>query len=125
MEKKNYTEKNYTEKNYTSDLTVSQYNQIAGHLPHKKRTAPRKASYHAIVNAILYRLKNGCVWKDLPKDFPHYKTVFHYFTLWKKQGIWDTILDDLNTRNRTAQKKVCSHLADRGFSSGEEHGHRR
>ena len=93
------------QKNYTSDLTVSQFEKIAVHIPEKKKTAPREIEYHQIVNGILYRLVNGCSWRNLPKDFPNYKTVFHYSNLWKKEGIWDKILDDLTTKNRIAEKK--------------------
>jgi putative transposase len=90
---------------YSSDLTVDQYNKISIFIPQKKVTAPRTVSYHEIINAILYRLKNGCTWEDLPHDFPDYKTVFHYFNLWTKEGIWDKMLDELKIENRTSQKK--------------------
>ncbi|MFO0822802.1 MAG: IS5 family transposase [Gemmataceae bacterium] len=39
-----------------------------------------------IVNAIFYHLRGGSSWELLPHDFPHYKTVFHHFTLWRKAG---------------------------------------
>ena len=57
---------------------------MTGYLPPKRETAPRKAPYHHIINALFYRLKfyrlkNGCIWKDLPKDFPNHKSVSHYF----------------------------------------------
>ena len=92
-------------KSYSSDLTIEQYDQIDLFIPEKKETAPRTVSYHEIVNTILYRLKNGCTWEDLPHDFPDCKTVFHYFNTWKKDGVWDKMLDDLKTKNRTGQKK--------------------
>lgn len=91
-------------KNYTSDLTTEQFEKIAIHLK-KRQTAPRSVQYHDIVNGILYRLKNGCSWKDLPKDFPNYKTVFHYSNLWIKEGVWDAVLDELKVENRVSQKK--------------------
>lgn len=91
-------------KHYSSDLTIKQYEQIAAFLPVKKETSPRTVSYHEIINAILYRLKNGCTWQDLPHDLPDHKTVFHYFNAWKKAGVWDTMLHDLKTKNRVAEK---------------------
>lgn len=97
---------------YTSDLTVAQYERIAVHIPKKKKTAPRTVEYHAIINGIFYRLKNGCTWEDLPKDFPHYKTVFHYFNIWEKEGVWKNMLDDLKIENRTCQKKHSSNSPD-------------
>ena len=97
---------------YSSDLTVEQYNEISKFITEKKITAPRTVSYHEIINAILYRLKNGCTWEDLPHDLPDSKTVFHYFNLWKKEGVWDRMLDELKNRNRTSQKKQNSNPPD-------------
>ena len=99
-------------KRYSSDLTIEQYQQIAPFIPVKKETSPRIVSYHEIINAILSRLKNGCTWEDLPHDLPDYKTVFHYFNAWKKAGFRDTMLDDLKTKNRVAEKKSSTDVAD-------------
>lgn len=96
---------------YTSDLTTEQFEKIAIHLK-KRQTAPRTVQYHDIVNGILYRLKNGCSWQDLPKDFPNYKTVFHYSNLWIKEGVWNVVLDELKIENRTAQKKHSTDSPD-------------
>jgi transposase len=96
---------------YTSDLTTEQYQKIAIHFK-KRKTAPRTVQYHDIVNGILYRLKNGCSWENLPKDFPNYKTVFHYSNLWIKEGIWDMVLDELKIENRIDQKKCSANSPD-------------
>jgi transposase len=100
-------------KGYSSDLTPEQFEKIRVHLPQKKQTAPRKIEQHDIVNGIMYQLKNGCIWKDLPNDLPNCKTVFHYFTLWKKEGVWDKVLDELNIENRLAVEKKTSKFDDR------------
>jgi transposase len=39
-------------------------------LPKKKQTCPHKWSNRLLFDAMLYQLKNGCHWTDLPKDFP-------------------------------------------------------
>ena len=36
-----------------------------------------------IVNAVFYVLKSGCHWRMLPREFPPWKTVFHYFRAWR------------------------------------------
>src|SRR5262249_50075814 len=48
-----------------------------------------------ILNAIFYHLRGGSSWELLPHDFPHYKTVFHYFALWRKSGLWERVHDRL------------------------------
>jgi len=44
-----------------------------------------------IVNGIFYVSKNGCVWRDLPCDFPPYQTVYWYHSKWIKEGTWENI----------------------------------
>ena len=100
-------------KAYTSNLTPSQFEKVAQYIPQKKQTAPREVPYDAILDAIFYRLHNGCKWEDLPGDFPNHKTVFHYANAWKKEGVWDKMLDALKVENRIAQKKRTTDLANR------------
>ena len=58
---------------YTSDLTDQEWSIVEPllleYLLGKKRTCPLKWSYREIFDAVLYQLKNGCNWRDLPKDF--------------------------------------------------------
>ncbi len=50
---------------YTTDLTLAQFEVLAELLPQSK-TKKGFITKHLIVNAILYQLKNGCQWRDLP-----------------------------------------------------------
>jgi putative transposase len=47
-----------------------------------------------VVNAILYLVFTGCQWRFLPKDYPHWRTVYGYFARWQTDG---TLVSD--TRN--------------------------
>ncbi len=49
----------------------------------------------------MYILRSGCAWELLPKDFPPYKTVYHYFRKWKINGLWKKINDKLRERTRS------------------------
>ena len=48
------------------------------------------------MKAIMYILKTGCQWRMLPKDFPHYNTVFYYFNKWKREGVFEELMDTLH-----------------------------
>ena len=48
-----------------------------------------------VVNAILYILRTGCQWRNLPHDFPPWGTVSWYFWLWCNDGTWARIHDRL------------------------------
>ena len=57
-------------------------------LPQSSRGRPRVYETRLVVDAILYVVKNGCIWRCLPNDFPPWKTVYHYFRSWSISGVW-------------------------------------
>jgi putative transposase len=61
---------------YTSDLTDAQWVRLAPLIPPAEPGGrPRSVDIRAIVNAIFYRTKTGCQWRNLPHDFPPWGTV--------------------------------------------------
>jgi transposase len=88
-----------TRKPYPTDLTDAQWERLEPLIPRPK-SGTRKGGRPAtdrreVVNAIFYHLRGGSSWELLPHDFPHYKTVFHYFRLWRLSGLWERIHDRL------------------------------
>ena len=87
---------------YPTDLNDTEWAQIVPYLPEPSSTgAPRKHGWRTILNAIFYVVKNGCVWRALPHDFPTWKTVYHYFRLFRRTGLWE----QLNTEIREAVRE--------------------
>ena len=50
------------------------------------------AQRRMIVNGIFYVLKTGVPWRDLPERYGKWKTVYHYFNAWSKDGTFDALL---------------------------------
>ena len=48
-----------------------------------------------LLNAILYKVDNGCKWRNLPHDFPPWQTVYSFFRRAKISGLWDELLQFL------------------------------
>ena len=48
--------------------------------------SPRK-----ILNAVFYLLKSGCPWRLLPRDFPPWKSVYHWFRKWRIDGTFEQL----------------------------------
>ena len=90
---------------YTSSLTDREWEIIKPLLPEKKRTRPPKWSKREILDGILYQLKNGCNWCDLPKDLPPYSTVFWHYKQWRSEGIIEDISFELHAQVRERIKK--------------------
>ena len=90
-----------TKKRYSSDLTDQEWEILEPLIPEAKTGGhPRTTDIREAVNGILYRLKNGCSWENLPTDFPPYKTVFHYYREWTLDGTIEQIHDTLRRKVR-------------------------
>ncbi len=50
---------------------------------------PRQVDLYEIFCAILYLLKSGCQWRMIPNEFPHWRTVYEYFSIWEKKQYLD------------------------------------
>jgi putative transposase len=61
-------------------------------------------SWRSIVNGIFYVVKGGIPWRLLPKEYPPYQTVYHYFRQWCKNGFWQELNDKLAERIRLKPK---------------------
>ena len=86
---------------YPTDLSDAEWSCLAPHLPSPKTGGrPRIHSPRAILDAIFYVLKSGCPWRLLPRDFPPWRTVYHYFRQWRLAGIFEQINAALRKRLR-------------------------
>jgi len=91
-----------TRKPYPSDLTDAQWDILAPLIPEPSPESPREPiSRREIVNGILYLLRTGCSWRQMPHDLPNGKTVYHYFRRWKLDGTWEKAMTNLRREVRT------------------------
>jgi putative transposase len=88
-------------KPYPSDLSDEQWAFLVDWLPDAKPGGrPRGTDLREVVNALLYVVRNGCTWRSLPHDFPHWRTVYGYYRAWMDDGTWDQIVAELRMRVR-------------------------
>jgi transposase len=59
-----------------------------------------------IVNVILYLLRTGCSWRQLPADFPPYPSVDRHFAVGRADGTVDRLHDLLRERLRAAEGRA-------------------
>jgi putative transposase len=77
---------------YPTDLNDTQWSKIRTYLPAEAKTGRRREhGWRRILNGIFYLLQSGCSWRMLPSDLPPWKTVYHYFRLWRQDGTWERL----------------------------------
>jgi transposase len=55
--------------------------------PHRvgrPRTRPRRV----LLDAMFYLVRTGCQWRLLPREYPPWQTVYHYWRAWRLDGTW-------------------------------------
>ena len=85
---------------YSSDLSEKEWEMIepllGSFLARKGRGRRPKWSLRALLNGMMYQLKNGCNWGDLPKDFPPYSTVYWHYKKWREANLFEKVLQTLH-----------------------------
>jgi putative transposase len=81
-----------TRQPYDTDLTDSEWIRLEPLVPAAKLGGrPPDHTRREILNGIFYAIRSGCAWRLLPHDLPAWGTVYHYFWLWRRRGLWETI----------------------------------
>jgi putative transposase len=88
---------------YASDTTGKEWILLSRLFPRRSRIGrPPEWPLRTIMDAILYILATGCQWRALPKSFPPFTTVQHYFYDWRDRNVWRQINRVLVERARRA-----------------------
>lgn len=105
------------------DLTNKQWEQLEPVLPPQKPHTGRPALDHrTVMNGILWVLRTGAPWRDLPERYGKWTTIYSRFQRWRKQGVWDRILSELQTiRSRNKQIDWEIHLIDGSVVRAHQH----
>jgi len=92
---------------YPSDLTDVQWTKLEPLLKPSRGTRhaggrPRKYELRRVADALLYVVKTGCQWRQLPSNFPPWQTVHQQFRAWRDDGTWEWVGKALREQGRKA-----------------------
>jgi transposase len=89
---------------YPSDTSDEQWALIEPLLPAVNTGGrPEKHPRRAVVDAILYVVRTGCAWRQLPADFPPGQTVYWYFNRWEQAKATEKILPVVRAQLRVQE----------------------
>jgi transposase len=78
------------------DLSSEQWERLKPLLPQQKpRTGKPNKDHRTVINGILWILRTGAPWRDLPERYGPWESVATRFYRWQKAGIWNQILEHL------------------------------
>ncbi len=105
------------------DLTDEQWARLKPLLPPQKpRTGRKNLDHRRIINGILWILRTGAPWDDLPRRYGKRGTVSSRYYRWRKAGIWDRIFADLQAQaDRDTNLDWTIHFVDSTVIRAHQH----
>lgn len=75
-------------------LNDKQWRRIEPHLP-RNLPGPARDDDRRIISGIIHMLQSGGRWRDCPREYGPYTTIYNRFNRWAKKDRWRAIFEAL------------------------------
>lgn len=82
----------------TYRLSDAQWEKIKDILPPNGKRGGQWKDHRLMIDGILWALSDGGRWRNIPKEFGPWQSVYDRFRNWTRRGWWDRILRRLQAR---------------------------
>ena len=90
--------------------------------PQKPRTGRPSLDHRTFIEAVLWLAHTGAPWRDLPRRYGSWRTVYSRFRRWQQAGIFDRVLAALQRAGDAAGALDWSlHFVDRSIVRAHQH----
>ncbi|MFD7490607.1 IS5 family transposase [Streptomyces mirabilis] len=116
------------------DLTNAEWDRLESFLPPGGARGGRWSDHRRVINGVLYRVRTGVQWRDLPERFGPWETVYKRHRRWSADGTWQMLLSriqaaedaaggiDWDVSVRPAEEGVPGRRSSKGGRAGDEPG---
>lgn len=73
------------------EVSDAQWELIAPHLPPKRRTGRPRADDRKTLEGILWVLRSGARWQDVPREYGSSTTCWRRLKEWEESGVWESL----------------------------------
>ncbi|MDG9700909.1 IS5 family transposase [Streptomyces sp. DH37] len=81
------------------ELTDAAWERIAPLLPGADGRGRPWRDHRQVINGVLWRLRTGVPWRDLPERYGPWQTVYERFARWEADGTWARLLQEVQVRD--------------------------
>ncbi|MFF2329586.1 MULTISPECIES: IS5 family transposase [unclassified Streptomyces] len=84
------------------DLTNAEWDRLESFLPPGGGRGGRWSDHRRVINGVLYRVRTGVQWRDLPERFGPWETVYKRHRRWSADGTWKMLLSRIQAAEDAA-----------------------
>jgi transposase len=103
------------------ELTDAAWAELEPLLPGNGGRGQQWADHRRVINGILWKLRTGAPWRDLPERYGSWKTVYARFVRWRRDGTWDRLLARVQTKSDAAGEVVWEVSVDSTTVRAHQH----
>ena len=103
------------------EITDKAWEQIASLLPENGRRGGQWSEHRKVVNGILWRLRTGAPWRDLPSRYGPWQTCYDRFVRWRRDGTRERLLAHAQTKSDAVGEVVWEVSVDSTIARAHQH----
>jgi transposase len=81
------------------ELTDAAWARIEPLLPRAQGRGRRWRDHRQVINGILWRLRTGAPWRDLPERYGPWQTCYERWKRWDEDGTWARLLEHVQVKD--------------------------
>ncbi|WP_374228279.1 IS5 family transposase [Streptacidiphilus sp. ASG 303] len=103
------------------ELTDAAWERIAPLLPGADGRGRPWRDHRQVVNGVLWRLRTGAPWRDLPERYGPWQTVYERFARWEADGTWARLLEHVQVRDDAVGRVEWTVSVDSTVNRAHQH----
>ncbi len=80
------------------EISDREWELVKDLLPVPKKRGRRPTETRKVLNGMLWILRTGAPWRDLPERYGPWRTVYDRFNLWSRDGTFDRVVSRLQAQ---------------------------
>lgn len=103
------------------ELTDRAWEELVPLLPGNGRRGGQWRDHRRTINGILWKLRTGAPWRDLPARYGAWQTCYDRFVRWRRDGTWERLLAHVQTRSDAVGEVVWEVSIDSSVVRAHQH----
>jgi transposase len=90
-------------------------------LPRSGARGGQWRDHRRVINGILWKLRTGAPWRDLPERYGAWQTCADRLYRWRREGLWDRLLTHVQTKSDAAGEVLWEVSVDSSTARAHQH----
>lgn len=103
------------------ELTETAWAVIEPLLPRNEGRGKPWADHRRVINGILWKLRTGAPWRDLPERYGPWQTCHARLVRWQRDGTWDRVLAHVQMKSDAVGEVIWEVRIDSSVVRAHQH----